>query len=104
MWKKAIGVDGQEYDSVSEARIADWLFQHEIAYEPHKPLPPPSPGVCDFFLPDYELWVEYDGLMEVRRDTKLVRKKSFYVANDMKFLIITRQGWQNALYDAIIGE
>jgi hypothetical protein len=103
MWQKAIGDDGVEYDSASEARIANWLLAHDVTYEPHKHLPSPSTGICDFYLPDVDLWVEYDGLMEVRKDKKLVTKKRFYADHGLKFLVITRQGWQDALYDAILG-
>ena len=105
MWKKAIGLDGELYDSQSEAKIADWLLTQGIEYEPHKHLPKPSRSICDFYLPEYNLWVEYDGLMEVRADTKLERKKAFYEKQGLKFLIITRNNWQRDLFEQIeLGE
>lgn len=82
MWQKTIGLDGEIYDSRSEAEVADWLLMSDIEYEPHKHLPKPSRSVSDFYLPEYDLWVEYDGLMEVRTDAKLERKRNFI--NNMK--------------------
>lgn len=101
MWQKAIGIDGETYDSLSEARVADWLLSNGIDYEPHKHLPKPSRSISDFFLPEYDLWVEYDGLMEVRKDTKLKRKIAFYQERGLKFLIITRNNWQRDLLEQI---
>ena len=71
MWKKAIGLDGEEYDSISESKVANWLLENCIEYVPHKKLPKPSRQISDFYLPDYDLYIEYDGLMEVRRDNRL---------------------------------
>lgn len=101
MWQKAIGLDGEIYDSQSEAKVADWLLVNDIEYEPHKHLPKPSRSVSDFYLPEYELWVEYDGLMEVRTDTKLERKREFYQQHEMNFLIITRDNWQRDLLECV---
>jgi len=101
MWQKTIGLDGEIYDSKSESNVADWFFLNGIEYEPHKRLPNPSRSICDFYLPDYDLWVEYDGLMEVRADDKLERKRSFYEKRGLKFLIITRNNWQRDLLERI---
>jgi len=103
MWKKAIGLDGELYDSESESRVADWLMGNGIVYEAHKKLPKPSRGFCDFYLPQFDLWIEYDGLMEVRTDLKLVKKEEFYRKRRMNFLIITRNDWETAILDKIDG-
>ena len=100
MWQKAIGLDGEIYDSKSEAVIADWLLVNDIEYEPHKHLPG-SNSISDFFLPEYELWIEYDGLMEVRADNKLEKKRAFYKKHKLNFLIITRDNWQRDLLEKI---
>lgn len=101
MWRKAIGIDGEMYDSQSEAEVADWLFGNDIEYEPHKKLPKPSRSISDFYLPQYDLWVEYDGLMEVRADDKLERKKKLYTRLGLKFIVITRDDWQRDLLEQI---
>lgn len=100
MWKKAVGMDGEIYDSQSEAKVADWLLVHDIKYEPHKKLPK-SRSISDFYLPEYDLWVEYDGLMEVRKDDKLKNKAEFYRKHGLKFLIITRDNWERDLFEQI---
>lgn len=99
MWKKSIGLDGEIYDSISETKVADWLLVNDIEYEPHKHLPKPSRSICDFYLPEYDLWIEYDGLMEVRSDDKLSRKEAFYREHKLNFIIITRDHWQRDLLD-----
>lgn len=101
MWQKSIGLDGEIYDSISETKVADWLLKNDIDYEPHKHLPKPSRSISDFYLPNYDLWVEYDGLMEVRSDNKLKIKKAFYEKHSLKFLIITRKNWQRDLLEQI---
>jgi hypothetical protein len=105
MWKQAIGLDGEIYDSQSEATVADWFLVNNIEYEPHKRLPKPSRSISDFYLPEYDLWVEYDGLMEVRTDDRLDKKRKFYEKQGLKFLIITRDNWQTDLLEQIeLGE
>jgi len=101
MWQKAIGLDGELYDSRSEAEVADWLLTNDIQYESHKRLPKPSRSISDFYLPEYDLWIEYDGLMEVRTDDKLERKKAFYRKYGLKVLVITRDNWQRDLLEQI---
>lgn len=100
MWQKAIGLDGETYDSISEAKVADWFLENDIEYEPHKRIPK-SRSISDFYLPEYDLWIEYDGLMEVRADDKLKRKEAFYRKHGLKFLTITRSHWQRDILDWI---
>jgi hypothetical protein len=101
MWQKAIGLDGKIYDSISEAEVADWLLLNDIEYESHRHLPKPSRSVSDFYLPDYDLWIEYDGLMEVRTDDRLEKKRIFYQKHKLKFVIITRDNWKRDLLEQI---
>ncbi len=101
MWEQAIGLDSELYDSISEAKVADWLLVNDIEYEPHKKLPKPSRSICDFYLPEYDLWIEYDGLMEVRADDKLERKKTFYTKAGLNFIIITRNNWERDILERI---
>jgi len=110
MYKKKFGLDGIEYDSAQEATIADWLFTRSINFEPHKQLPKPSKQKCDFYLPDYDLWLEWDGLMQVRSmsscsaDKRASKKVQFYEKHKMKYLVLTRNDdWENKLYEVILG-
>lgn len=95
-----MGLDGMMYDSISESKVADWLLTNDITYEPHKRLPK-SRSISDFYLPEYDLWVEYDGLMTVRTDDKLKKKITFYEKSGLNFLVITRDNWQRDLLERI---
>lgn len=60
---KVITLDRHSVDSGAEARIDDWLFSNSIVHVPGKELP--FPGVdrkCDFYLPRYDVYIEYWGL------------------------------------------
>jgi len=110
MYQKTYGLDGQEYDSAQEARIADWLFINGINFEPHKLLPKPSKQKCDFYLTDYDLWLEWDGLMQVRglsscdADIRASKKVKFYEKHNMKYVVLTRDDdWENILFEIILG-
>lgn len=94
-------MDGETYDSKSESEVADWLLINDIEYEPHKHLPKPSRSICDFYLPEYDLWIEYDGLMEVRADNKLESKRAFYEKHELNFIIVTRNNWQRDILEQI---
>jgi len=101
-------INGELMDSAQEAKVADWLYLNGITFEPHKKLPKPSRQKCDFYLPDYKLWVEWDGLMSVRKlssdhaDLRAERKVDFYKKHNMKFVVLNREnGWESLLYEAI---
>lgn len=108
MYKKCIGIDGIDYDSIAESSIAEWLYLRGIQYEPHKNLPKPSKQKCDFYLPEHNLWVEYDGLMQVRElsscdaHTRASKKVSFYEKNKMNYIVLTRDNWEEKLYEALL--
>ncbi len=64
---------GEEVKSFQELEIANWLFLNGIAYEYErkydKPLPPEGPVKHrhykpDFYLPDYDIWIEHFGIDE----------------------------------------
>lgn len=51
---------GEVLHSKSEKKVGDLLHEHCIAHTIHKELP----GLqreCDFYLPEYDLWIEVDG-------------------------------------------
>jgi len=95
-------------DSIQESKIADWLYLNSIKFEAHKKLPKPSTQKCDFFLPEYNLWLEWDGVREVRAlssdhaDTRQQKKYNFYEKHNMKYLVLKRDNnWEDKLYEAI---
>lgn len=56
---KTIAKDGFEYSSKFEAAFVDkFLIPHNISYERQKLYSEESKHRCDFYLPDYDVWVE----------------------------------------------
>jgi len=60
--KKLMCQDGHIADSVSERIIDDWLFKAGIRHDRSKIYPGRTRLNCDFYLPDYDIWLEYFGL------------------------------------------
>jgi len=74
--------------SSSELKIANWLEQHNIKYLYNQTLHP-SIFRYDFYLPKYNLYIEYFGL--VSKDfyqERMERKLGFYFQNKLKLLSI----------------
>ena len=56
---KTTAKDGFEYSSRFEAEFVDkFLIPHNIEYERQKLYSEESKHRCDFYLPDYDLWIE----------------------------------------------
>lgn len=56
---KTIANDGFEYDSRFEAEFVNkFLIPHNINYERQKQYSSDSKHRCDFYLPDYDIWIE----------------------------------------------
>ncbi|TPH15742.1 glycerol kinase [Litorilituus lipolyticus] len=53
--------DGHYVRSKAEAMIDDFLFNHGIVHAYEKKLPVIEDLVCDFFLPQGKVWIEYWG-------------------------------------------
>ena len=108
MNQRTYSLDGTLCDSIQESKIADWLYLNSVKFEAHKKLPKPSTQKSDFFLPEYDLWLEWDGCREVRAlsnnnaDTRQERKYEFYKKHNLKFLVLKRDNnWEQLLYEAI---
>jgi hypothetical protein len=88
--KRQLGNDNTFYDSIEEKRLADLLYQNFIDYEPHKRVCEDRKWTCDFYLPNQDLWVEYDGLGESRkRPDKFAEKIQYYKDNQFNYIILT---------------
>lgn len=73
------GLDLKYYASTAERDIADLFYKNYIPYEPHKRLCEHRKWECDFYLPQLNLWIEYDGLEERRKEIeKYEEKLAFY--------------------------
>jgi hypothetical protein len=84
-----IGLDGEIYDSSGECETADILYSNFIEYESHKSVCQDRKWTCDFYLPDRDLWIEYDGLGKHRRNLAPHKQKlQFYIDNGFKYVIL----------------
>lgn len=98
--------NGQNYRSKSEAEIAHELTKHQIKFEYEKKVKEEFLWTCDFYLPDYNLWIEYDGLERARTLTKSIDygsgnpKIEFYKQNKINYYILPKR-WKKELEDLI---
>lgn len=108
MNRRTYSLSGDLCDSIQEAEVADFLYLNGIEFEPHKKLPKPSTQKCDFYLPKFQLWLEWDGVREVRELSsdfamnRQQKKYEFYKQHNMKFVVLKRDNnWKDLLYEAI---
>jgi len=83
--------DGHMADSISEKMVDEWLFENKIKHERSK-IYPGNNGMfnCDFYLPDYDIWLEYFGLIgQVEEYDKGVElKRQIAKDNNLNFIEI----------------
>jgi len=108
MNQRTYSLNGTLCDSKQESKVADWLYLNGIKFEAHKKLPKPSTQKCDFYLPKFKVWVEWDGVREVRELSsdfamnRQQRKYEFYKQHDMKYVVLKRDNnWESLLYETI---
>ena len=87
--------NGIKYRSKTESEIAEFLFAKNIRFEYEKRVRSWS---CDFYLTDYDCWIEYDGLGKNRKDIEIYNydnhpKIRFYRDNKYKFYLLPKQSW-----------
>ena len=73
---KIICEDGHVAESISEKIIDNWLTRKRIKHERFKPYPE-GRFLCDFYLPDMCLWLEFFGLAGQNKeyDKKILHKR-----------------------------
>lgn len=84
------GPKGNELESHHEQQIAFLLHSLNIDYEVHKPIPD-TRWKSDFYLPQFDLWIEIDGYAEGTRPNSEVfdEKLSFYESADLDYVVAT---------------
>jgi len=55
--------DGHIAESISEKIVDEWLFKNGIAHERTKKYPGDKRFNCDFYLNDFNIWLEYFGMI-----------------------------------------
>ncbi len=105
---KSVTLNGEEVKSVAERKIADYFSRNNIKYVYEKEAR--SRGLIfsskisnpDFYLPDYDVYVEYWGLVDADDDytrrqyvRNMKRKMAIYYANKIKFISIYPRNMDN---------
>ncbi len=72
--RKTRCLDGHISDSISEMTVDNWLYAHGIEHEKNKKYPE-GQLTCDFYLPDYDIWIEYFGLFGNQEYQKTIERK-----------------------------
>lgn len=79
--------DEHRADSISEMIVDNWFFEKGIKHERRK-LYPDSKCDCDFYLPDFDVWVEYFGLKGEHKEYDRRIEKKRELAERNKIILI----------------
>ncbi len=105
---KSVTLNGEEVKSIAERKIADYFRRNNIKYVYEKEAR--KSGLffdhkisCpDFYLPDYDVYVEYWGLVDADDDytrkqyvRNMKRKMAIYYKNKIKFISIYPRNMNN---------
>jgi len=84
---KRLCLDGHGADSAEEAFLDNWLHSHGITHEVNKYYPGTT-LTCDFYLPEFDLWVEYLGLYQVDSNYRNRYAKKKEIASKEGFTLV----------------
>lgn len=89
--RKLKSKDGHHCDSTSEVLIDNFLFENSIQHERSK-LYPNSKKNCDFYLNEFNVWLEFAGLYGYDYYDKTMKEKEEIAKNsNLNLIIITKQ-------------
>lgn len=80
--------DGHYVRSKAEVLIDDWLFHNKIFHITEKRIPGHDEIYCDFYLPDYDAYIEYWGLNNKEYLDKKEWKKNIYKNQRLRLIEI----------------
>lgn len=95
--------NGTQYRSKKEAIIAQYLTEQNVSFEYERKVKDGHNWTCDFYLPKYDIWIEYDGLELGRSSTKSIPynrdnpKIRFYQENGYRHMILSKRTWKQQL-------
>jgi hypothetical protein len=105
---KSVTLNGEEVKSIGEQRIADYFRRNKIRYVYEKELRKKSLFTHyrisrpDFYLPDYDVYVEYWGLVDADDNytrkqyvKNMKRKMAIYYKNNVRFISIYPRNMDN---------
>lgn len=87
---RCTGPEGEKLDSKLELYVAQFLYENQVEYVVHPPIPD-AEWVGDFFLPENELWLEVNGYSDGDRPniTAFEEKLEHYQEHGLVFKVIT---------------
>jgi len=101
---KSVTARGEEVRSIAERKIADYFKKNNINYE-YESMVATNQGFAsspDFYLPDYDVYVEYWGLVDAEDDQTRKRyeknmkwKMAQYYQNKIKFISLYPRNLEN---------
>lgn len=86
---RCVGPNGAELESRHEQAVAQLLADNDTEYDVH-PRVPNTDFVCDFYLPNEDLWVEVDGFPPGQRPNEdaFERKLSQYERQRLDYVVV----------------
>lgn len=79
--------DGHRVRSRAELLVDDWLYHHRIVHAYERKLPIDEPVVCDFWLPESRVYIEYWGMEQSPEyAARKKEKKRIYEKNEMNLV------------------
>ena len=86
--------DGHHVRSKAEVIIANWLHHHKIRYEYEKKIPGEY-MMCDYYLPDYDIYIEYWGGSEPEYEARKKEKLASYHRQGLKLISLNDDDVEN---------
>jgi len=78
------------YRSIAESEVARCFYNNFIQFEYEKKVCTDRQWTCDFYLPEQDIWIEYDGLGKYRRSSgSFVEKIEYYKQHDFHYHVLT---------------
>ncbi len=84
-----VTTDGHKVRSEGERKIDDWLFEHKIAHGYEYPIP--NTKRCDFYVPSYDVYIEYWGRNDKAYLKNKEAKQKIYKKNNLNLLELVPQ-------------
>lgn len=97
--------DGHVVRSISEKVIDNWFSINEVRHDLEKPYKE-GRYTCDFYLPDYDIWIEYFGLAGAFKeyDDAILTKKEMVKKYNLNFIPVFPEDLYPVLnLDKVIG-
>lgn len=88
-------VDGDLVRSIGEVLIDNWLHNNNINHQVEKKIPIPQLKYCDWYLPDYDVYVEFWGDIHTKKPEARKIKERLYAKHNLKLLSIEQADTDN---------